>query len=328
MCLLGRGVQGSWSAPVWTLMPKCGRRRCSKMQFAVVSLSLSSVIYPSLPPCTYVKDLSFLPLIDSWRSCRCYSLGGRSRAARRGEAALPGRRRCCRGTGTGSAGSTGSGRSSMVVPPLLRAVIMGPPGSGKGTVSARIIKHFGVKHLSSGDLLRDNMQKRTGGIGRGVGGVRGGGGASSFVRPTGAVPTQPWELPRDTAPLRERGTLTAHIPAPAPGKGHAHSSHSCPRPAPSVPRCAAPQSQLCVPPPRQRLADFTQLFWRPAAAEVASHPQPGVLLTLSLTSLFINYQVHLLGLSGVIMFSLFCYTSLFSHLRCFLWAHSGFCTSL
>ncbi|XP_064498492.1 GTP:AMP phosphotransferase AK3, mitochondrial isoform X4 [Pseudopipra pipra] len=53
------------------------------------------------------------------------------------------------------------GRSSMVVSPLLRAVIMGPPGSGKGTVSARIIKHFGVKHLSSGDLLRDNMQKKT-----------------------------------------------------------------------------------------------------------------------------------------------------------------------
>ncbi|KAM6230692.1 GTP:AMP phosphotransferase AK3, mitochondrial isoform 2-T2 [Porphyrio hochstetteri] len=50
----------------------------------------------------------------------------------------------------------------MVVPPLLRAVIMGPPGSGKGTVSARIIKHFGMKHLSSGDLLRDNMQKKTG----------------------------------------------------------------------------------------------------------------------------------------------------------------------
>ncbi|XP_027490309.1 GTP:AMP phosphotransferase AK3, mitochondrial isoform X3 [Chiroxiphia lanceolata] len=49
----------------------------------------------------------------------------------------------------------------MVVSPLLRAVIMGPPGSGKGTVSARIIKHFGVKHLSSGDLLRDNMQKKT-----------------------------------------------------------------------------------------------------------------------------------------------------------------------
>ncbi|XP_019410720.1 PREDICTED: GTP:AMP phosphotransferase AK3, mitochondrial isoform X2 [Crocodylus porosus] len=45
---------------------------------------------------------------------------------------------------------------------LLRAVIMGPPGSGKGTVSSRIVKHFALKHLSSGDLLRDNMQRHTG----------------------------------------------------------------------------------------------------------------------------------------------------------------------
>ncbi|XP_054842392.1 GTP:AMP phosphotransferase AK3, mitochondrial [Eublepharis macularius] len=44
---------------------------------------------------------------------------------------------------------------------LLRAVIMGPPGSGKGTVSSRIVKHFALKHLSSGDLLRDNMNKGT-----------------------------------------------------------------------------------------------------------------------------------------------------------------------
>ncbi|KAJ6669535.1 hypothetical protein lerEdw1_000083 [Lerista edwardsae] len=44
---------------------------------------------------------------------------------------------------------------------LLRAVIMGPPGSGKGTVSSRIVKHFALKHLSSGDLLRDNMNKRS-----------------------------------------------------------------------------------------------------------------------------------------------------------------------
>lgn len=44
---------------------------------------------------------------------------------------------------------------------LFRAVIMGPPGSGKGTVSDRIVKHFGLKHLSSGDLLRTNMQRRT-----------------------------------------------------------------------------------------------------------------------------------------------------------------------
>lgn len=46
---------------------------------------------------------------------------------------------------------------------LLRAVIMGAPGSGKGTVSSRITKHFELKHLSSGDLLRQNMLQGTGG---------------------------------------------------------------------------------------------------------------------------------------------------------------------
>ncbi|KAL8203197.1 UNVERIFIED_CONTAM: GTP:AMP phosphotransferase ak3, mitochondrial [Gekko kuhli] len=50
----------------------------------------------------------------------------------------------------------------MVVRPLLlRALIMGPPGSGKGTISSRIVKHFALKHLSSGDLLRENMNKGT-----------------------------------------------------------------------------------------------------------------------------------------------------------------------
>lgn len=46
---------------------------------------------------------------------------------------------------------------------LLRAVIMGAPGSGKGTVSSRITKYFELKHLSSGDLLRQNMLQGTGG---------------------------------------------------------------------------------------------------------------------------------------------------------------------
>ncbi|KAJ8789035.1 hypothetical protein J1605_022287 [Eschrichtius robustus] len=44
---------------------------------------------------------------------------------------------------------------------LVRAAIMGAPGSGKGTVSSRITKHFELKHLSSGDLLRDNMLRGT-----------------------------------------------------------------------------------------------------------------------------------------------------------------------
>ncbi|XP_068032845.1 GTP:AMP phosphotransferase AK3, mitochondrial isoform X1 [Anomalospiza imberbis] len=136
----------------------------SKMQFASFIFLLSLLIYPSLSPCTYVKDLSFLPLTDSRRSCRCCSLGGSARLAGGARRRCPGRRRSCRASAAALRArgrSSGSSGSSMVVPPLLRAVIMGPPGSGKGTVSARIIKHFGVKHLSSGDLLRDNMQKKT-----------------------------------------------------------------------------------------------------------------------------------------------------------------------
>ncbi|KAM3873852.1 GTP:AMP phosphotransferase AK3, mitochondrial [Diretmus argenteus] len=49
----------------------------------------------------------------------------------------------------------------MALQTLFRAVIMGPPGSGKGTVSARITKSFQLKHLSSGDLLRANIKAKT-----------------------------------------------------------------------------------------------------------------------------------------------------------------------
>ncbi|XP_070780991.1 GTP:AMP phosphotransferase AK3, mitochondrial isoform X2 [Enoplosus armatus] len=50
----------------------------------------------------------------------------------------------------------------MVLQKIFRAVIMGPPGSGKGTVSARITKSFGLKHISSGDILRGNINAKTG----------------------------------------------------------------------------------------------------------------------------------------------------------------------
>jgi len=42
---------------------------------------------------------------------------------------------------------------------ILKATIIGPPGSGKGTVSGRILKNFDLKHLSSGDILRDHINK-------------------------------------------------------------------------------------------------------------------------------------------------------------------------
>uniref|UniRef100_A0A803SYD8 GTP:AMP phosphotransferase AK3, mitochondrial n=1 Tax=Anolis carolinensis TaxID=28377 RepID=A0A803SYD8_ANOCA len=43
---------------------------------------------------------------------------------------------------------------------LLRAVVLGPPGSGKGTVCERIAKSFGLQHLSSGQFLRENIQAK------------------------------------------------------------------------------------------------------------------------------------------------------------------------
>ena len=43
----------------------------------------------------------------------------------------------------------------------VRALIMGPPGSGKGTVSDRIVSTFGVAHLSSGDVLRSQIKEGT-----------------------------------------------------------------------------------------------------------------------------------------------------------------------
>lgn len=44
---------------------------------------------------------------------------------------------------------------------VFRAVIMGAPGSGKGTISARIVKTYNMQHISSGDMLRTNIERGT-----------------------------------------------------------------------------------------------------------------------------------------------------------------------
>jgi len=41
------------------------------------------------------------------------------------------------------------------------ALIVGAPGSGKGTISNWIVRDFGLKHVSSGDLLRQHMKNGT-----------------------------------------------------------------------------------------------------------------------------------------------------------------------
>ncbi|XP_076583225.1 adenylate kinase 4, mitochondrial [Chaetodon auriga] len=44
---------------------------------------------------------------------------------------------------------------------LFRAAIMGPPGSGKGTISKRIAQSFGLQYLSSGHFLRESIAANT-----------------------------------------------------------------------------------------------------------------------------------------------------------------------
>lgn len=43
----------------------------------------------------------------------------------------------------------------------MNIVIFGAPGSGKGTQSERLVKKYGLKHVSTGDLLREEMQAKT-----------------------------------------------------------------------------------------------------------------------------------------------------------------------
>lgn len=50
--------------------------------------------------------------------------------------------------------------SSATRRPIL-GVIIGPPGSGKGTISNRIVRDFELAHLSSGDLIRQHMNEKT-----------------------------------------------------------------------------------------------------------------------------------------------------------------------
>ena len=43
----------------------------------------------------------------------------------------------------------------------LQLVLLGAPGSGKGTQAERIVKELGYKHVSTGDLLRSEIAKGT-----------------------------------------------------------------------------------------------------------------------------------------------------------------------
>ncbi len=44
---------------------------------------------------------------------------------------------------------------------MFNLILFGPPGSGKGTQSEKLIAKYGLKHLSTGDLLRSEISRQT-----------------------------------------------------------------------------------------------------------------------------------------------------------------------
>lgn len=44
---------------------------------------------------------------------------------------------------------------------MFNIILFGPPGCGKGTQSEKLIHHYALKHLSTGDLLRLEMKQQT-----------------------------------------------------------------------------------------------------------------------------------------------------------------------
>ena len=44
---------------------------------------------------------------------------------------------------------------------MLRAVLLGPPGAGKGTQAAKLVDKYQIPHISTGDIFRWNIKEGT-----------------------------------------------------------------------------------------------------------------------------------------------------------------------
>jgi adenylate kinase len=43
----------------------------------------------------------------------------------------------------------------------MRLVLVGPPGAGKGTQAEFLCAHYGIPHISTGDIFRANLSAGT-----------------------------------------------------------------------------------------------------------------------------------------------------------------------
>ena len=43
----------------------------------------------------------------------------------------------------------------------MKLILLGPPGSGKGTIASKLAQEFGYKHISTGDAFREAIRNKT-----------------------------------------------------------------------------------------------------------------------------------------------------------------------